>query len=94
MVLTWRFDRLRAGSGAFAILLSGGQVASAQGYVSMVLAEQLRAQGYPCDDQAIAKRDLELSNADELVWNVKCKNGGSYRMSIKPNTPARVERLD
>ena len=91
--MTWHFDRLRAGSSAFAFLLFSGHVASAQGEVSMVLAGQLRAQGYPCDDHAIAKRDFELSNADELVWNVKCKTA-SYRMYLKPDTPARVEPLD
>jgi hypothetical protein len=91
---TWRFNRVRAGLGAFAILLSGAHAASAQGYVSLMLARQLRSQGYPCDDDATSKRDIERSTADELVWNVKCKNGESYRMSIRPNTPARVERLD
>jgi len=59
----------------------------------MVLAEQLRSPGYPCDDHATAKRDIELSNADEMVWNVKCKDA-SYRIYIKPDTPARVERLN
>ncbi|MET0531902.1 MAG: hypothetical protein ABW003_26820 [Microvirga sp.] len=92
--MTWHIERLRAGLGAFAILLSGGHAASAQGYVSLMLAEQLRSRGYPCDDDATSKRDIERSTADELVWNVKCKNGPSYRMYLKPNTPARVERLD
>lgn len=58
-----------------------------------MLAAQLRAQGYACDQPKNAKRDVQASKPDEAVWIVQCENA-RYRMRLDPDMAAKVERLD
>ena len=58
-----------------------------------VLAAQLRAQGYDCDQPKSAERDVQGSKPDEEVWIVQCENS-KYRMRLDPDMAAKVERLD
>jgi hypothetical protein len=76
-----------------AFLLAGGRDAAAQTTPPETLAAQLRLQGYRCDDPVTAQQDTQLSKPDEKVWNLKCING-SYRMRLRPDLAAGVEKLD
>ncbi|ANY79166.1 hypothetical protein BB934_23965 [Microvirga ossetica] len=76
-----------------ALLVSGSRDAAAQATPPETLAAQLRLQGYRCDEPVTAQRDAQLSQPDEIVWNLRCGNA-SYRMRLTPDMAARVEKLD
>jgi hypothetical protein len=76
-----------------ALLISGSRDAAAQATPPETLAAQLRLQGYRCDEPVTAQRDAQLSQPDEIVWNLRCGNA-SYRMRLTPDMAARVEKLD
>jgi hypothetical protein len=57
------------------------------------LADQVRAQGYPCDRLMSAERDAGQSRPNEAVWIIKCANA-AYRMRVIPDMAARVEPLN
>ena len=76
-----------------ALLISGSRDAAAQATPPETLAAQLRLQGHRCDEPVTAQRDAQLSQPDEIVWNLRCGNA-SYRMRLTPDMAARVEKLD
>ena len=76
-----------------ALLVSGSRDAAAQATPPETLAAQLRLQGHRCDEPVTAQRDAQLSQPDEIVWNLRCGNA-SYRMRLTPDMAARVEKLD
>jgi hypothetical protein len=57
-----------------------------------IIATQLRAQGYACDNPLSATREPKASRPNETVWIVVCGNA-SYRATLVPNMAARVETL-
>lgn len=58
-----------------------------------IVAAQLRAQGYACDNPQSATRDNQASRPNETVWTVVCSNA-SYRATLVPNMAARVETIN
>ena len=84
---------ISAGAFAVAILVSNGGVVWAQVTPPETLASQLRLQGHRCDEPVTAQRDGQLSKPDETVWNLRCSNT-SYRMRLKTDMAARIEKLD
>jgi hypothetical protein len=84
---------LLIGALTVALLVSGSRDAAAQATPPETLAAQLRLQGYRCDEPVTAQRDAQLSQPDEIVWNLRCGNA-SYRMRLTPDMAARVEKLD
>lgn len=58
-----------------------------------VIADQIRRQGFSCDNALSAERDRERSKPDEPVWILKCDKAG-YRVRLIPDMAADVERLD
>ena len=57
-----------------------------------VVANQLRRQGFKCDEPAKAERDVKASVPHEAVWTLQCKNA-SYRVRLIPKSAAKVEPL-
>jgi len=57
-----------------------------------IIASQLRAQGYTCENPQSATRDVKASKPNETVWVVVCDNA-TYRATLVPNMAARVETL-
>ena len=57
-----------------------------------IVASQLRAQGYACDQPQSATRDGEASKPNAAVWVVVCENA-TYRATLVPNMAATVEKL-
>ena len=84
---------LLIGALTVALLISGSRDAAAQATPPETLAAQLRLQGHRCDEPVTAQRDAQLSQPDEIVWNLRCGNA-SYRMRLTPDMAARVEKLD
>jgi hypothetical protein len=58
-----------------------------------IVAAQIRAQGYKCDDPQSAKQDLQASRPDEAVWLLQCEDA-SYRVRLDPDMAATVERVN
>lgn len=57
------------------------------------IAEQIRRQGYACDQPQSATRDIQASKPDEAVWLLRCKDA-SYRVRLMPSMAAQVEPID
>jgi len=68
------------------------QSASAQETSKELLAFQVRAQGYPCDQAVSATRDKKRSGPVVSVWVLQCDRN-SYRMTLGQDLAARVQRL-
>lgn len=66
--------------------------AGAQDDAKGIVAAQIRAQGFACDNPQNAKRDARASQPNETVWLLTCENA-SYRVTLIPDMDAKVETL-
>jgi hypothetical protein len=57
-----------------------------------IISDQIRRQGFACDEPRQAERDRQASRPNETVWILRCGNA-SYRVTLVPDMAARVERL-
>ncbi len=57
-----------------------------------IIAAQVRAQGYACDQPRSAERDAQASKPNEEVWVLQCE-GAQYRVRLVPDLAAQVETL-
>jgi hypothetical protein len=55
-----------------------------------IIADQIRRQGYPCEEPRQAERDSQASRPNETVWFLRCGNT-AYRVTLIPDMAARVE---
>lgn len=58
-----------------------------------IIADQIRRQGFTCDNALSAERDGAASRPDEAAWILKCDNA-AYRVRLIPDMAAQVEPLD
>ena len=66
--------------------------AGAQDDAKRIVAAQIRAQGFACDNPQSAKRDARASKPNETVWFLTCENA-SYRVTLVPDMGAKIETL-
>jgi len=57
-----------------------------------IVSDQIRKQGFPCDEPRQAQRDRKASRPNLTVWIMRCANA-TYRVTLIPDMAARVERL-
>ena len=57
-----------------------------------IISDQIRRQGYACDEPRKAERDREASRPNLTVWVLTCGNA-TYRVTLIPDMAARVEQL-
>lgn len=57
-----------------------------------VIAAQLRRQGIACTFPRHARRNSKSSQANEVVWTLRCEEA-SYRVRLIPHIGARVTRI-
>jgi hypothetical protein len=57
-----------------------------------IISDQIRRQGFACDEPRQAERDRQASRPNETVWILRCGNA-TYRVTLIPDMAARVERL-
>ncbi len=57
-----------------------------------IVAAQIRAQGYACDQPQSAEQDAQASKPNEEVWVLQCE-GAQYRVRLVPDMGAQVEKL-
>jgi hypothetical protein len=72
---------------------TGGGARAQEMPVSEIIADQIRDQGYACNESLSAERDPTYSRPDEPVWILDCDNA-TYRVRLVPGMAADVERLD
>lgn len=82
----------KAGCLAFCLALIAMPGSSDAQAPADVVAAQVRAQGYQCDEPTTAERDVELSEPDSPVWILRCQNA-SYRVRLRPNMAAGITKL-
>jgi hypothetical protein len=70
-----------------------GGVRAEEMAASEIIADQIRDQGYACNESLTAERDPAYSRPDEPVWILECDNP-TYRVRLVPGMAADVERLD
>ena len=56
------------------------------------IADQVRSQGYECDQAITVTRDVKRSRADSAVWLLKCRNT-VYRVRLDPDMAAHITKL-
>jgi hypothetical protein len=59
---------------------------------AQVVGDQVRSQGYRCDQPATATQDVKLSKPLATVWTLRCRNV-TYRIRLDPDMAAHVKRL-
>jgi hypothetical protein len=57
-----------------------------------IISDQIRRQGFACDEPRQAERDQRASRPNETVWILRCGNA-TYRVTLVPDMAAHVERL-
>jgi hypothetical protein len=58
-----------------------------------IISDQIRRQGYACDEPRQAARDRQASRPNETVWILHCDTI-TYRVILVPDMAARVERVE
>jgi hypothetical protein len=58
-----------------------------------IISDQIRRQGYPCDEPRQAEHDRQASRPNEAVWVLRCANA-AYRVTLIPDMAARVEPVN
>jgi hypothetical protein len=58
-----------------------------------IIAAQIRAQGYACDNPKGATRDPDLSQGEDSGWILDCGDA-TYRVKLVPDMAATVTKID
>ena len=73
------------------VLLASGH-ATAQDTPANIISDQIRRQGFPCDEPRQARRDEQASRPNGAVWIMHCANV-AYRVTLIPDMAAKVELI-
>jgi len=65
----------------------------AQDDVTAIVADQVRSQGFPCDNASSAQRVEAESSPNMTVYLLKC-DGATYRVVLVPDQAAQVTKAD
>jgi len=58
-----------------------------------IIAAQIRAQGYTCDNPKGATRDPDLSQGEDTGWILDCGDA-TYKVKLVPDMAATVKKSD
>jgi len=79
---------------AMATLISDASAAPLEGEdPKNVIAAQIRAQGYACDQPQSATRDPDLSGGEDTGWILDCGEA-TYKVKLVPDMAATVTKVD
>jgi len=67
--------------------------AAAQDDVAVLVADQVRSQGFVCAKAISAERDAAASAPNETVYVLKCE-GATYRVVLIPDQAAKVTKVE
>ena len=71
---------------------SSATIAQDQGADLMIVADQVRSQGFTCKNPAAVEHIKAESTPDEAVYILECE-GISYRVRLIPDQAAKVEEI-
>ena len=92
------------GTGRWNSVMAAGALASAwvtcssigsmaQDNVTAIVADQVRSQGFPCNNASSAERLDAESTPNETAYLLKC-DGATYRVVLVPDQAAKVTKAD
>lgn len=58
-----------------------------------IIAAQIRAQGYECDNPKGATRDPDLSQGEDSGWILDCGDA-TYKVKLVPDMAATIKKID
>jgi hypothetical protein len=91
---TYNFVARRSGrSFSIQIAAANGEVKNVPAEALVVVANQVRLQGYKCNKPSVVQPDVFLSKPGLAVWLLTCGEG-RYRVELIPHKQARVTQLN
>ena len=84
---------ITSGALAAACLFYSAVGSMAQDDVAMLVADQVRSQGFACPRAISAERDAAESAPNETVYVLKCE-GATYRVVLIPDQAAKVTKVE
>lgn len=82
-VLTW----------IFLASLAATTAAQDQSDATAIVADQVRRQGFPCDEPSTAERIADESSPNQTVYLLKCK-ATTFRVVLIPDQAAVVTKIE
>jgi len=76
-----------------AVVVALGSAAEAQSDVTRIVADQVRSQGYTCENPQSAEHDAAESAPNETVYLLQCE-GATYRVVLVPDQGAKVTKVE
>ena len=67
--------------------------AQEQGAALTIVADQVRSQGFTCDNPVAAERIEADTPPDQTVYLLKCE-GVSYRVQLVPDQAAKISEIE
>ncbi|MEQ1942379.1 hypothetical protein ABMA32_08140 [Mesorhizobium sp. VNQ89] len=75
---------------SLAALSTAAQAQSELSDAAALVADQIRQQGYACEEPASATQDPSVE--DDSIWTLTCADA-TYRVRLVPDQAAQVEKL-
>lgn len=98
----WNSSELFSFTGPAAVVAMVGILASTGGFPrealaaddapARIVADQIRRQGYRCEEPVTATRDAKASVVHSAVWVLDC-NGARYSVRLVPDRAATVQSI-
>jgi hypothetical protein len=95
-ILAWTTERHRTVRCGLVVATMLGSVLLASGHATAqetpanIISDQIRRQGFPCNEPRQATRDEQASKPNGAVWIMRCANT-NYRVTLIPDMAAKVE---
>jgi hypothetical protein len=74
------------------ICLAAVSPSAAQDTPANIISDQIRRQGFACEEPRHAERDEQASRPNGAVWTLSCGNA-KYRVTLIPDMAANVELI-
>ena len=91
--LRFPISLIATGALAPACLVVAVGTAVAEDDVAVLVADQVRSQGFTCAKAISAERDTAASAPNETVYVLKCE-GATYRVVLIPDQAAKVTKVE
>jgi hypothetical protein len=90
---SWWIPSITSGVLASVCIASAIETATAQDEATAIVADQVRSQGFACNNPSSAERVAAESAPNHFVYLLKCE-GATYRVVLVPDQGAGVTKVD
>src|SRR3954470_20139792 len=80
-------------AGSLATGLALTTAARAQSDATRIVADQVRSQGFTCDNPKSAEHDAAESSPNETVYLLQCE-AATYRVILVPDQAAKITKVE